>query len=716
MSIRNEKKDQLHGYRGIELVVPTAAPISKDPLRFWTDHPTENTLVDLHVFATGESKAASNGDWLGPFSGRPELISELAVAIQSRLALAAAHTCSNYKSALRAFWRVCDQLESTVTPDGHNIPRLISVRDLTHLHEAAMHRANLKGSNFGFIVSIANDTRSRMRIRPLVWNAPKATVSSQHLIPDADAKALKIGIKRDWQYLRTEWERHDAIRSGLEPDTLSEFEKLDTAKVLRYAEENEALRRNWLYFSRIQKSTGKLLPTGAQLLDGATRKVLGGKGVRLTAMRAIAFPTILEANIAFHAALIGSGWNPSTLIAGVDATLPDRIFQHPKDVKQSVLAVDSSNDATEGETKNFEVTMQGIKNRAGGRLQFCMGLKKNPDSAPNVVASYLERTADLRMLLREEVNEAMAEMVRLKGINAPIQDQERQFKLFLNLQQGLRNVWLYVGQKGGIEWLNGINWRKLGSSNAQQSSYLEQLIDRLNVQRIAREEPPIAYVVPSDFRDIFARWVYLRTGGNIISIMMALGHSRLSSSDVYLEKNTYNAENDEAIRRFMTHFFEELERGRIDLTILAQLVRHGPMTTEMQERLEEYRMMSRSRINVACTDIKHPPPHISSDRVVGKRCSTHRCLWDCSNARFLPESLDGIAMRVEELMVISEHVPLNRWMQDDFEKELEAGEFLLNDLYERDSVIDARVRWREKIRLGNHMVPGLGLIRMRQPE
>lgn len=725
MSIRNKKKDHLKDQGGVELVVPAVAPTSDDPLRFWTGHPTENTLIDLHEFSDGASKPAnrnSGGSWSGAFSGRPELIVELAAAIQARLTLAAKVTCINSLASLRKFWRTCDQLESTVTQDGRTLDRLTSVRDLNHLHEAAMHRAKFERVKFGTVLNLFNDTRRLMRLPALVWTTPKGGEPDRQLIPDSHAKALKIGIKRDWERVRKTWERHDAIRRGEVPDTLNEFEKQDSTVVQDYAEQNEILRRNWSHYERIQQSSRKQHPTTDQLLKGNTRESLRDDGLYVSQMRAIAFPTLEEANIAFHSALMRSGWNPSTLITGIDATLPSSIFQHPKDAKQGVLAVEGK-EAEEGETgenaEDFtEFNMRGSKRRAGGRLQFCMGLKKDPDSPPNIVAAYLERTKELRAQLHLDVEEAQVEYERLKAQDAPKAAMERQFKQLQTLQQGTRNVWLYIDYRGAINWLDSTRWKISHSRDSNGAkgplTYLELVTRRLNAQRETRGEDPIAVVTPSDFRDIYARWVYIQSGGNILAVMIAMGHARLQSTDNYTTNNIFSAENDEAMRKFMTHLFDELAIGRIDLTILAQLVRHGPLTEELLARLWEYRSLTRSRVKVACADIRSPPSNVDPGHVEGKRCGTHRCLKPCPHARFLPESLDGITMRVEELLVICDHIPIDAWTQGGFDKELEAGEYLLGELYAQEEVEKSRTHWREKILSGKHVMPGVGFIRQQE--
>lgn len=708
MSIQNMNKDHLKEHSGVQLVEPVLAPTSEDPLRFWTNHPSENTAVDLHVFADGEHENPGHGLWVGPFSGRPELIAEMALAIQARLTLAAPSTCSTYLSSLRKFWRIFDQLEAAEASHGRVVERLTSVTNLTHMHEAAAHRAVTNGPQFNKFVTLANDVRRLMRLGPLWWTTPSFGAPNRQLIPESQAKALKIAIKRDWEKVRKEWTRLDAIRRAEEPDTLTEREKQDDAIVFRYAEQNDELRRNWSHLERIQQTTGRILPSTEQLCGGVTTGGLLYRGLEVSLMRTIAFPTVLDADVAFHMALLGSGWNPSTLISGIDATLPERIFQHPKDAGQTVLAIDVPQD--DGENIE-EVTMQGSKRRAGGRMQFCMGLKKNPACPPAIVATYLERTAALRAQLRQDCEEARAELAWLKAEEAPSEAIECQFKHFQRLQQGLRNVWLYVDRHGNINWINGKIWTRYRTPHTKSGrcSYVEHVISRLNVERAAHGDSQIAGIEPSDFRDIYARWVHVQKGGNVLAVMFALGHASLRSTNAYTDNNIFNAENDATVLRFMTRLFAELGQGRVDLTILAQLVRHGPLTSQMQEQLGEYRSLMLSRVKVGCADAKHPPAHISPDHVQGKWCGTQRCLRDCPHARFLPESVDGISMRVEELVVMSQYLPLETWARGDYEKELEAGEFLLNELYPQDAVSKARNRWREKIRTGNHFVRGVGL-------
>jgi len=708
MSIKNKNKDYLTQHTGVELVPLRAPEKSSDPLKFWTNHPTENFLVDLNVFATGENQPPTKAPWSGPFSGRAQLIAEVAPVLEARLTFATTATCRNYTFALRTFWRLFDQLESKSDSSGRVLQRLASVRSLTALHEEAAKQAAIDSTRFGHFLSVANDARRLLRLGLLHWTIPKPTEPERQLIPEDQAKEIRIAVKRAWRAVMHKWERLDAIRRGELPELPSELQSEDPSVALQYATENKALQRNWAHFEKCQQRTGQILPSVLQLLDGAPRHLLKyHEDIDTTTMRAIAFPTVEEADIAFHMALIGSGWNPSTLIVGVDASTPDRVFQHPKDTKQNVLVLEEQ-EAADDELE--EVSMQGSKRRAGGRLQFCVGLKKNPASPPNVVAAYLHRTSALREELRRQCNLARIELDRLRDEKKPLPEIASQFRRYQTIQQGIRNVWLYVDTQAKINWLDGKEWARYRVSFSDKKvTYLDRVTSMLNAERAARGEPQISRIVPSDMRDIFARWVHLQSGGNVLAVMHALGHATLRSTDAYLTNNVLNAESDDTARLFMTHLFSELEHGRIDLTILAQLVRHGSLSPEMEARLAEYRALLRSRVKVGCADPKHPPPHVEPDHKDGRWCRLQHCLRRCPHARFLPESLDGIAMRVEELAFMAEALPLETWMQSPFEAELSEGEYLLNDLYPGPAVANARAHWRQQIASGKHVVPGLRL-------
>lgn len=697
MSIKKKNKDHLKEHAGVVLAGPAIEPKTSDALCFWTNHPTQNTLVNLRPFSEGEFENPhpnGAGTWVGPFTGRPRLIAEIAPTIEARCSLLTPNTVKGYMRALRAWWRFFDAFENTSIPDGQQIKRVESLAHLNELHEAAAHRRGISPDNFQYFLTCANDARRLLHLRPLLWVSPRSKVSIRTLIPEDQARDLKTAIKQDWERVRLNWEQNDAIRA--------EAEKRSAGEPANYlGEEQENLLNNWQCFQRIQEKTGLILPASKHLRGKwKTIQSLHDHGFSISAMRAILFPTNKEADIAYHLALMNSGWNPSTL-SKLDATSPFLVTDHPKDNKQLVLSF----------SRDEEATIQAEKPRARGKTQFCTGLKKHSSSPPMIVSAYLKRVEPLREILRRDYQVANDELARMQAAGEKSKTIQKQIKHVQKIGQGCSSVWLYLSYSNQIKWIDGMQLpRYTCKEKSKPITYLGLVLERLNAKRDREGKVAIPCMIPSDFRDIYARWVYRQTGGNILAVMLALGHSSLRSTGCYLDNNIFSAENDQQARSFMNHLFAELERGRIDLTILAQLVRHGSLTPEMEDRLAEYRKLMRSRYGVGCADPRHPPAHVAPVHVEGRLCGTQRCLKECPHARFLPESLDGIAKRVEELLAMSDYLPRETWLRGGFQVELDEGEKLLETLYSPEGAIEARNKWRLRISIGKHVIPGIGRI------
>src|SRR5690606_28437038 len=106
-------------------------------------------------------------------------------------------------------------------------------------------------------------------------------------------------------------------------------------------EEESRRLNNWQYMQGIQLQTGVLLPSGQQLLGvWKGEDSLDRRGLNRSLMRSIAFPTVVEADIALHLALLHSGWNPSTILR-IDADNPFLLADHPKNGGQLVLTAEA---------------------------------------------------------------------------------------------------------------------------------------------------------------------------------------------------------------------------------------------------------------------------------------------------------------------------------------------------------------------------------------
>lgn len=85
-----------------------------------------------------------------------------------------------------------------------------------------------------------------------------------------------------------------------------------------------------------------------------------------------------------------------------------------------------------------------------------------------------------------------------------------------------------------------------------------------------------------------------------------------------------------------------------------------------------------------------------------------RCLLCLENAVLLPESLDGIAMRLEELRALQGFMSIETWVNERYDIELKNNLTALRK-FDLNQGLAARKKWAQAIACGEHYVPGLPL-------
>jgi hypothetical protein len=674
MTIRTYNKDNFDNERAgrdSSLVLPL--PVLDDPLQFWLYHPKENFLVDLRVFAEGFTEGSNKKKNSYFFTGRAQLIRQMLPFIKSALAGRTKYTMRNGIKAIRAWWRLFDEVELAGGEEGV-LTRVEDIRDISVLHLDVARRSGMTSDNFTWFLAIVNAALKELGIPVLYWDAFGRPSINRNLPSETQITKLRIALKQAWEAVRRHFMLSDSVRvDGYMPACVDEAEML----------------AHWKYFSEKQREHGVALPSSQQLCGEIdVRRFYRVTGVSLLSLRAAVYPTLWDADTAFHMCLANTGWNPGVL-SDLDARSSELfLYDHPYDKSRYVLV--------------------GTKARAGGKDQPVIGLWKTPWGPGPIIRFWLQRVKPLRdqleaMLIYER--EKYNEMSR-----AGVQGVElaRQHSIVQSVEQGCRCIWLYVGKMGQIEWLRP-NEPAMHGLNCGQVAFLDLLVCRINQVRVTNGEVPIERVRPSDFRDIFSLYVWRQSGGNIFVLMRLLNHSSLRVTQDYVDNNILNAERDAQISRFLENLFRELGEGRLDITILAHLQRYGVVTPEMEVRLESFRALQRSRLGIACKNPLNPPPNVQSDARIGRWCTVQRCLLCRSNSIILPESLSGICMRVEELIVIQKSVSAEVWLNSDFPQELSNGLSALS-LFEADQVKSLRNHWAHEVYSGSHRVPGLRII------
>lgn len=296
MAGKKQDKDHLKEHAGVDLVEVILPPPSEDddPLRWWTQHPAEKVEVNLNEFADGQLEnpyAHTNLTtmWVGPYTGRPELIRELAPWVKDATLMNRPRTADLLRIALRSWWRLLDVLEATPLPGGQRLARVESVADLSALHEAGAHLHGVEKKSFSYFRSLANAARKERGLPQLHWIAPERPKADRQLISDDMAKVLRFALKANLRAVRKGWLLRDQVRA--------EADRRDQGdQPVDLGAEGERLLAHWREFQRAALATDKILPSRDDLRAGRTAQQLSKASLTLKDMRAMQFPTAWEAD------------------------------------------------------------------------------------------------------------------------------------------------------------------------------------------------------------------------------------------------------------------------------------------------------------------------------------------------------------------------------------------------------------------------------------
>lgn len=627
MSIRPKKnKDHLQASAPPLVVVPVK-PAEEDPLLFLTKHPDKAFLVDLRPFSTGEMHKSGNtgGSWEGPFTARRALILQLAPALKDRLCPLSEKAARAYLNSLRGWWRVLDAAEAA------GEPIVSSVAQLTNVHRQLAYDRGMLRVPFTLFLAIVDPVRQTMRLPKLYWKPPSDPTPKRFLPPPWQWEILRQALKRDWYAVVDRWELADLLRAG---------GGQNDAK-------SKALRMNYQFYAKAQARLKHPLPKQSQLMPGfTTLKAFYDTGLNTKDMVRGLYPDGDDIRAAFHLCLCNTGWNPAVLL-NLDIAA-NCIDVHPKDPQRFIL--------------------RSAKARADDEEMTSEGLFKTQAGAAFVVKLLIDKTEPLRRLLR----------VALRGIGkriAGVTDPKKLLKLQIEqsqLSKAIRSPWLYVGQ-GTVKWLDDDSFGRGGERN-----YLRNRIERLN--KALPLDRQLAFVKPSDLRDIFAANVYRTNGGSMLALKRALGHRGWGSTPKYVTNTLMREEHRKLFMLFSNSLWNEIkETGRIDPTILAKLSRDREATQHQRQRLEKYRTFPITRMGTRCADPHNPPRHVDPDFVPDgqKLCEVQRCLLCTEHAVILPESIDGLARRCVELRSLNQSMNTVSWETSTFREELDNIEFAL---------------------------------------
>ncbi len=672
MGIRRYKKDHLREAAQPLAVVPapvaSAEPASNEPLRFWTSHKEKPVLVDLEVFALGQQEGPS-GTWLGPFTGRPQLIAELAPALHATLGFASESSVSQFNHSLRTWWRLLDALEATAPGASAPLPRVEKVSDLGDLHRQRAMDAAMDRFTFAPFYRMVNLVRKAQGLRPFHWQLPEQASSRRHLPPLEHVNRVRFALKRGWFAAHDRWELADSLLAGTPPQN----------------DEQLRLLKNYQRFRAVVGSVGHPRPGSRPIWGEWSSTQFNRQGYNIPEMLRGFYPDAVDIRMAFCLCLASTGFNPSVLLS-LDATKPF-IESHPKDPSRYLLWAHKAR---------------------GNSDQVTEGLFKSQGSPGVIIQTLIRRTKPLRDQLVKDLASLRAKDEELSRQGATSAERDRSKKAIVRLEQGIRSPWLYVVPGTElITWLNRETYTSV-SSEAGAGSFLDDVIAGINAKEPIPERRITARLTPSDFRDAFAAYAYQMSGGAVLYVMKVLGHKQPTTTQDYLDNTLLNDESNRLYRTFSNALWHEIKvYGRADPTLVAKWSRDGNVSEEERERLARYRALKRSRLGVGCKDPTSPPKRIAPGfKADGKaECPVQRCTLCLENAVLFPDSVDGLCKRLAELRAIQSQMASLAFMESSFGEEMQNTELALQhfDPKEVAALLD---KWQGRIERGEHRALG----------
>ncbi|MFL9908297.1 hypothetical protein [Paraburkholderia sp. RL17-337-BIB-A] len=652
-----KKKGSNRNVANADIVVPT----ERNALQFWTAHPDKPCFVDLTSFEIG--KFSKNGSGVGSYTGRPGLIEELAPAIVDHLSPLAAKSVDQHLNAIRAWWRLFDAVEGKA-PD---LPKLTSVSQLTELHRQRAYDQGMDRLIFGNFLIVVNKTRAALGLKPLYWQRPRPRTPTRHLPPQWQTDLVRHKLKHAWLATVDRWDTAEALLVKRKPLV----SKMDDAAM--YAEQSRLLK-SYRRLETTIKRTGDARPT-VEALFGKNSKDDFYDEFKQGEMLRSRYPDSQDIRVAFHLCLAITGWNPATLI---DLDVDDEFVEpHPKDPSRYIL--------------------RARKDRARGKEQVYEGLIKTRFGPGFILRRLIAQTAPLRKKLKSTLDELLLEQ---QHAHEPTKESRIALEKRIDtLKKSIRSPWLYFtgsGNEDGITSLADVSYAR--------HDFLEKFIAEVNQHQAPDRQ--VEVFKATDFRDAYAARVYHASGGSILAVMKALNHSRLSSTQDYLNNTLLREEHRVLYSTFSNSLWHDIRvNRRVDPTVLAAWSRHGAVSPQNEERLALYRKLLRSRIGTGCKDPHNPPKHIAPNFVADgkKMCSVHRCMLCLEKAVLFPDSLQGLCKRLAELRYLRANMSVISFSQSSFGEEMENIELALlgfDPWLANETVRD----WERKIAEGSHRV------------
>lgn len=174
-----------------QLSITAPAAPTVDVLCWWTTHEHRPGEINLNDFATGISEEDRGRRRMNSsFTGRPELIYQLAPYIKIACATSPAATVANINPSLRQWWKIFDDCEDTAP--------VRTLSDLNEVHNAMFLRTAAVGTkHYWVFMAYVALARRELGLPQLFWTSPeRSDPVTKQLVNQRSVRLIYHHLKR----------------------------------------------------------------------------------------------------------------------------------------------------------------------------------------------------------------------------------------------------------------------------------------------------------------------------------------------------------------------------------------------------------------------------------------------------------------------------------------------------------------------------------------
>ena len=470
---------------------------------------------------------------------------------------------------------------------------------------------------------------------PFWWPpAPDRPPTLAHTASASEAKLLLHELKRRVQATYKRWDRCDALAATGRVLLPVPSDK-STATFVPTEADLHATYRAFI------ASSGSPLPTRRDLLRAMN--VISDRDrwprawpIRFDELISAVYPTTSDLCAFLALFLARSGWNPAT-----------------------ALALDITNEQWAVRTGTDDAPLwwiQSFKERSNS-WQDTISPARLTTGCYQLVRALIDRTKALRQWVRDDPSQCELPELALKSPWIGISEAFSKSVVVLSRTDRLN--------------------REIADATQSANQRQEDTWARANESRdpcaVATDRPPLvpSGISASDFRDIFAGFVFKESRYAWTLAQWALGHRSPSTTRRYLRSRAWREQTRDSLSRFGTLVFDEIEvHKRLDPVLVKARAAGHDLEPAQVERLQAWR--KRTYVGMGCQNPTMPDPGVDpqNPRDGTSACiNTFRCAT-CSQGVVFDDSLDFLARRIAELRWLQRQSPLATWAGSSHETDL----------------------------------------------